>query len=363
MGMLNSFSQLLITKAFWSSCINFFVDFLGNYGWAIILFTIVLKLILSPIDVLQRKSMKNQMKTQAKLQPQMQKLQQQYGNDKNMLNQKMNELYQRNNVSLKSTCLPMLISLIVTSLVFFNLFGALNSISNSKDSQIFNNVHKAYITAETTVNSAEYLASLTDLSEDEILAKQTEDIKSAVLKEYNKQKDKHGFLWVQNVWKKDTTEPPFVSYSSFKKYYEKNVAEIVNEDDFRDDYDEIIEILKTENRSQNGYFILIILAGVVTFLVQFLSQRSMAKSNNQNAQSQQTNKVMLFVMPLMMLIFASTSNALFTIYIITNSVMSAIISKVVDIFLKDKNDDNTDKKQVVKSNNVVEYSRNYTKGN
>ena len=110
MGMLNSFSQLLITKAFWSSCINFFVDFLGNYGWAIILFTIVLKLVLSPFDVLQRKSMKNQMKTQAKLQPQMQKIQQQYGHDRALLNQKMNELYQRNNISLKSTCLPMLIS-------------------------------------------------------------------------------------------------------------------------------------------------------------------------------------------------------------------------------------------------------------
>ena len=97
---------------------QFFVDFLGNYGWAIILFTIVLKLVLTPFDVLQRKSMKKQMKMQANLQPQINKLQEQYGNDRAKLNQKMNELYQRNNVSLKGVCLPMLISMVVTLVVF-----------------------------------------------------------------------------------------------------------------------------------------------------------------------------------------------------------------------------------------------------
>jgi len=363
MGMLNSFSQLLITKAFWSSCINFFVDFLKNYGWAIILFTIVLKLILSPLDVLQRKSMKNQMKTQAKLQPQIQKLQQQYGHDRAMLNQKMNELYQRNNISLKSTCLPMLVTLIVTSVVFFTLFGALNSISNSKDSQIFNELYKTYTSSEITVNSDEYIASLGSLTQEEISLKQQEEINNAVLKEYSKQKDKHGFLWVQNVWKKDGTVSPFASKKEFKKYYEKHVGAIADEVEFDKDYDNIIKIVKTENKSQNGYFILIILAGVVTFLVQYLSQKSMAKSNNQNAQTAQTNKVMLFIMPLIMLIFASTSNALFTLYIITNSIMSAIISKLIDLFLKDKDNSNDGSKQIIKSSNVVEYSRNYSKGN
>ena len=360
MGMLNNFSQLLITKAFWSRCINFFVDFLGNYGWAIILFTIVLKLVLTPIDFIQRKSMKNQMKTQARLQPQMQKLQQQYGNDRAMLNQKMNELYQRNNISLKSTCLPMLVSLIVTSVVFFTLFGALNSIAHSKDSVIFNNVYKAYTSAETTIESNEYLESLEGLTDEQKQDAKTEFVNKAVLKEYKKQKDKHGFLWVQNVWKKDTTESAFVSYKEFKKYYEKHVTEISNETEFKNNFNEVKDILKSEYREQNGFFILIILAGAVTVLVQYLSQKSMAKSNG--VQAQQTNKMMLFIMPLIMLIFASTSNALFTIYIITNSVISAVISKIIDLFLKDK-DNNADGKQIVyKSNNVVEYSRNY-KGN
>ena len=53
MGML---SELLITNAFWTWSLNLFIDLCKNYGWAIILFTIVLKLILSPLDYMQAQS-------------------------------------------------------------------------------------------------------------------------------------------------------------------------------------------------------------------------------------------------------------------------------------------------------------------
>lgn len=348
MGMLNSFNQLLITKAFWSSCINFFVDFLGNYGWAIILFTIVLKIVFTPFDVLQRRSMKKQMKMQASLQPEINKLQEKYGNDRATLNQKMNELYQKNNISMKGVCLPMLISLIVTLVVFISLFNALNAISSTKDSEIFNAVNTKY---EEKYKEF-YIDSV--ISEEEEKA-----LKEIVLEEYDKQKDKHGFMWVQNLWKSDTTTSPIVSYNSFKDYYTDNVGKIENEDEFKSQYNTIRSYIESENRDGNGFYILIILAGVVTLVVQWLSQRSMSKSNNNQGQ---TNKVMMFVMPIVMLIFASTSNALFTIYIITNSVISAVISKIIDLCMKDKNNDVIGPKPVVKSNNVVEYSRNY-KGN
>ena len=348
MGMLNSFNQLLITKAFWSSCINFFVDFLGNYGWAIILFTIVLKLVLTPFDILQRRSMKKQMKMQASLQPEINKLQEKYGNDRATLNQKMNELYQRNNISMKGVCLPMLISLIVTLVVFISLFNALNSISSTKDSEIFSAVHTKY-----TEQYEEYYEDL------EISSVEEENLKQIVLDEYDKQKDKHGFMWVQNLWKSDTTTSPLVKYETYKKYYDQNVAEIVDEVKFEEDFNKIESYILSENSDNNGFYILIILAGVVTLVVQWLSQRSMSKSNNGQGN---TNKIMMFVMPIVMLIFASTSNALFTIYIITNSIISAVISKIIDMCIKDKNNNVIGPKPIIKSSNVVEYSRNY-KGN
>jgi len=364
MGMLNNFNQLLITKAFWSSCINFFVDFLGNYGWAIILFTIVLKLILSPLDVFQRIAMKKQTAQQAALQPQIAKIQQQYGNDRAKMNEKINELYQRSNISLKSTCLPLLVTMIVTMVVFISLFNALNAIADSKDSQIFNNLHTVYRQEQSRVYNTAYIDSLVQegKTQKEIEEIQEEAISDTVLKEYKKIKNKHGFIWIQNLWKGDKPVPPYVSFKEYTKYYEKKYDVKLETDAEKQalklEYDEIVEIIESKNNSNNGFYILIILAGLVTFLVQWLSQKSMQKSANMG-QPAQSNKIMLIVMPLVMLIFASTSNALFTLYIITNSIASAIISKVIDGFTKNKGGDVSAQKIDVKSSNVVEYSRNF----
>lgn len=362
MGMLNSIGQMLITKAFWSSCINFFVKFLGNYGWAIILFTVALKLILIPLDIMQRISMKKQTNMMSSIQPELQKLQVKYANDRDMLNRKTSELYQRNNINLKSTCLPLLISMVVTMIIFFSLFQALNGIAKSKDSQIFYELDNCYTTQTEIVNSEEYLAKLEGKDESEIEKIKQQTINDAVLKCYKKQRKKHGFLWVQNLWKSDSTKSPFVSLKTYKTYYEKEIGTIPNEEEFEAKYNNIKAIVETKNSKSNGCYLLIIFAGLVTFVVQFLSQRSLNKSNKNAEAQQQSNKMMLIIMPIIMLIFASTSNALFTLYIITNSIMSAIISKIIDLITKDKfNDKPTIKK--IKNKQVVEYSRNYSKEN
>ena len=79
----------------------------GNYGVAIILFTILIKLVLLPLTVKQQKSM---IKTQ-KLQPILMSLQEKYGNDKEKLSQETMKVYQKYKVNPMSGCLPMLIQL------------------------------------------------------------------------------------------------------------------------------------------------------------------------------------------------------------------------------------------------------------
>ena len=357
MGVLNNFNQLLITRAFWSNCINFFVNFLGNYGWAIILFTVVLKLILTPLDFLQRRSMKKSQQMMAGIQPELKKLQEKYANDREMLNKKTNELYQRNNVSMKRTCLPMLITMVVTMIVFISLFNALNAIAKTKDSEIFYDVNNAYnsqieriVTADTELYECK--------THKEIVDSKRAEVKDAVIKEYNNQKKKHGFLWIQNLWKADATTSPLVSYETFKDYY-SDQKEITNEEELKSDYEIIKAMILEENPKNNGCFVLILLCAGVTLLVQWLSQISMKKTSGDTSAT--SGKLMLIIMPIIMLIFAFTSNALFCLYIITNSIMSALISKVIDLFLKDKNGSNTPKQINTKSKNVVEYSRNYFK--
>ena len=79
----------------------------GNYGVAIILFTILIKAVLLPMMVKQQRSM---IKTQ-KLQPLLHELQQKYANDKEKLNAETMKLYQKYNVNPMSGCLPLLIQL------------------------------------------------------------------------------------------------------------------------------------------------------------------------------------------------------------------------------------------------------------
>ncbi len=79
--------------------------FVGSYGWTIILFTIIIKLILVPLNIKQQKSMK---KTQA-IQPRLMKLQEKYAQDKEKLSQETMKLYQEAGVNPMGGCLPMLI--------------------------------------------------------------------------------------------------------------------------------------------------------------------------------------------------------------------------------------------------------------
>lgn len=87
----------------------------SNYGLAIILFTILIKLILFPIDIKQKRSMA---KTQ-KIQPLLNEVQKKYANDKEKLNQETMKLYQKYGISPMSGCLPMLIQLPIIFALFY----------------------------------------------------------------------------------------------------------------------------------------------------------------------------------------------------------------------------------------------------
>lgn len=84
---------------------DFIYNFVKNYGLAIILFTIVVKLILLPLNIKSQKAMRKQQK----IQPVLAELQKKYANDKEKLQSEMMKLYKENDVSMFGGCLPMLI--------------------------------------------------------------------------------------------------------------------------------------------------------------------------------------------------------------------------------------------------------------
>ena len=80
-----------------------------NYGIAIIILTVIVKAALYPVYA---KSMKSTMKM-GKLQPKMQELQQKYGKDREVYQQKVSELYKEEGASMYGGCLPMVVQMIV----------------------------------------------------------------------------------------------------------------------------------------------------------------------------------------------------------------------------------------------------------
>ena len=97
--------------------LTFFEGFLGNWGLAIILLTILIKIVFWPLS---RKSFKS-MEQMKKLQPMMKQLQEKYKNDKEALSREMMQLYKTYGVNPMGGCLPILIQLPV----FVALYQAL----------------------------------------------------------------------------------------------------------------------------------------------------------------------------------------------------------------------------------------------
>jgi len=97
--------------------LNFFYGYVGNYGVAIILVTILIKLLFFPIAQKGLKSMKNMQK----IQPKMAKLKEKYKNDKTRLNEEMMGLYKTYKVNPMGGCLPMVLQIPV----FFALYKVL----------------------------------------------------------------------------------------------------------------------------------------------------------------------------------------------------------------------------------------------
>jgi len=100
---------------------NFIHDVIPNYGVAIILLTIIIKLVFWPLGTKSYKSM-NEMK---KIQPLMMELREKYKNDKQKMNQEVMGLYKTYKVNPASGCLPMLVQMPIFFALYRMLYQAI----------------------------------------------------------------------------------------------------------------------------------------------------------------------------------------------------------------------------------------------
>ena len=92
-------------------------DLVGNWGWSIILLTVVIKLVLYPLSAASLKSMAKM----RKLQPEMARLKELYGDDRQKMSGELMGLYKKHKVNPAGGCLPVLLQMPV----FISLYWVL----------------------------------------------------------------------------------------------------------------------------------------------------------------------------------------------------------------------------------------------
>lgn len=389
----------------WEKIIMAFHNGIHNYAWAIIVFTIVLKIILLPLDFLNKYVTAKNAKVQKAIQPELEKIQKQYGNNKQIINQKTMELYKKNNYSITGSCVVMLINMALTLTIFITLFSGLNSMAAYKVQYQYNEIQKSYYSVEDYSNDnlaerykhyfIEYASDTANLNDegkikDETAAKTyAMDKVKAEIATYNNETNnanalqrygevKESWLWIDNIWKSDTpwtnSVATFKEYSNsaratFKDVEIKNTADeqigMLTAGDLKSlaeaEYNQIMDPIRESAGRANGYLIVVILAAGLNLISLLASQGKLKFKRKKKTtleeepkQKQPGGWLMLVLLPAIMIYITLIYNAVFGLYIFVSSLVTTAATPLINWLINviDK------KKQAKKDKEVtVSYSR------
>ena len=112
--------------------LNFINNFVGNYGLAIILFNVLIKIIMLPLSIKQQRTMKKSTVLNEKIKV----LQFKYKNDPEKLNREMMDLYKKENMSPFSGCLSTIAQFILLISIFYMVRCPLTYMEKINNDQI-----------------------------------------------------------------------------------------------------------------------------------------------------------------------------------------------------------------------------------
>lgn len=143
--------------------LEFIYNIVNNYGIAIIIFSIILKIVLLPISIKQQKTMK---KT-TKIQQEMKEIQDKYKNDPQKMNQEVMDLYKREKMSPFSGCLSAIIQIILLFSMFYLVQSPLTYMKRIPTPTIEQYKNEIKMDNEANLNSAYPEISIIKLKSEE----------------------------------------------------------------------------------------------------------------------------------------------------------------------------------------------------
>lgn len=380
MNFISLMSGLSKPNDLWTILMDWIQGGIGNLGWTLLILTLLVKVVTFPLDLMVKYSTKKQTLVQQKCAPQIAKLQKKFGNDRQRLQVQTQALYKHEGLKMGSSCLIMLVNMILTMTIFFSFYGTLRDVSaynainqyeqiveasnnelyssmiNYSEEDVLNtkedvdawfvqyNDSKSFIeNPESDSLSAEYIEKKAFVDNHKAMVeKATDASKKKIVETWNEVKDP--WLWVQNIWVADATTNPFPTYANlqdiakdagakYSDYVKQNISE--------DNYNQVAVVLHADGVKNNGFYILAILAGGITFLSQFISElhnklrnkRANTLAKATNAQNNMTIKMMKIIMPIIMVVFVLSSSASFGIYILASNIASIATGELSNLIV------------------------------
>ena len=365
--------------------IRWLINGVGVVGIGIIVFSLLLKVIVLPFDIYQRINMRKQNIKMKENQARMEKLQKQYANDKQMYQQKVMEMYRENGLSVMSSCLPMILSMVIF-IVAIGGFNAYSQYSNVENYNIMANAYNAKVEQMIAPLKADNLVEFDEANSQYVIkAENIQAVKakdaglkaaiegaeagneSAAVQAYYQnaaqdevvtvyetkvKEEKTKFLWIKNIWATDASyKHPVLDYSSFKSEISREEFEIPGNDEaslteaigatknspYEENAYNVITGKLTEQKQQaNGYYIMILLSIGTIILQQVVTMRSQKEQqqfSSVDGQGAAQQKTTLFIMTAMFAVFSFMYSAAFSIYMVVSNITSLISTIVINKFV------------------------------
>lgn len=343
--------------------INKLYEGIGNIGWTVVAFTVILKLILSPLDIWQKLITRKNAKIMERMKPQLEVLQAKYGDDKQKFQQEQMALYKREKYSTFGACLPT----IVTLVVFFVIFAGFREMVGWKYACDYQDCYQVYDSAMTAELGEDWENYTLDAT---VYANAKDKAQTAVYNFYyaEDQVESRSFLWIKNVFVPDGWQKAVPDYLTVTGQQGMATSRISGVQ--ADEYEAVMgKVLGTggwgKEGKWNGFLILPILSLALSVVSQKLmtaaqgmgdkkekktfkqrieklknlgkpaDQAAVANQDKKQTDQQQASmKMMQYMMPLITAVFAFMYSSAFALYMLVSSLTSTIFQLAFNLIFK-----------------------------
>ena len=334
--------------------LNFFYDLTNNYGVAIIIFSILLRLILIPITIKQQKAMKNS----ARLQEKMKEIQAKYKNNPEKLNQETINLYKTEKLGPFSGCFSAILQLVIILSVFWLVSQPLTYMKKAYENDDTKKVMEAY------TKQLEEEGARKNYPQIQIIAKIEEDyqkiskkLTGEYIEETNELEDSE-----EQKTEQDTIEEKTDSTSTEENAEPQEILETAEDLEAKKELLEKLRInmnflgldlskVPTQNLGDFRVYIIPILYVITSFISIKITTITQKKKNNKKEvitedgkdasdeamdSMQQMNNSMAYMMPIMSISIAAIAPLGLALYWFVSNILIIIERLVINKFVASK---------------------------